>query len=449
MVCAVLCVSYFVVLRITWDLFRNALGLGFFFLAISQTRSLEDKRRAFLFVLFSLLCLFSNELVSILLFIIVGYLLLLELFPSLRTSGFLTGIKSYLVLKLKFLGGGEADSKLADAESKKHTKLKKLNSPIRDVEHKWYQRLFGANFRPRFSAVYIFVLTFTIIIILYYAGFFQFGLSSDPLNPSSKSLLTDYLPGRFGFLSYPSEDTLRVHIISFFLLCFLPIIPFVVLGYFRNHSLDVLTLFLLVGSFMPMVFPHSALPLWYRWMIILTFPFIIYAFNFLLPNKQDSVLIRRLKISKKTRRVAFFIVVPILLFLSSTYMVTTTEGSFPYFSIFDTQMYLPAGMQSSSVPFSQCPYVVLACEWLKWNMPPDSCLIAQESLSGWASLSLTYRPIYKYASMDEGLASALLWAEWYNSTYVLTLPPYDYYIRRGGFELVFHVGLIEVFRSVD
>ncbi|MFB0559691.1 MAG: hypothetical protein ACETWM_00475 [Candidatus Lokiarchaeia archaeon] len=68
-------------------------------------------------------------------------------------------------------------------------------------------------------------------------------------------------------------------------------------------------------------------------------------------------------------------------------------------------------MQSSSVPFSQCPYVVLACEWLMWNMPPDSCLIAYESLYGWASLSLPFKPIYKYASINGGLASALLRAE--------------------------------------
>ncbi len=451
LVCAVLCVSYFVVLRITWDLFRNALGLVFFFLAISQTRSLEGRRRFFLFVLFSLLCLFSNELVSILLFIVIGYLLLLELFPSFRTSGFLTGAKSYLVLKLKFLrrSGEETDSEFAESKNKKRGKIKMLKSSTGDVEHTWYQRFFGTDFRPRVVAVYIFILAFTIIIMFYYAGYLQFGFSSDLFSTGNKGLLTDYVTGWFGFLSYPSVDTLRFHIISFFLLCFLPIIPFVVLGYFRNRLLDVLTLFLLVGSFMPVVFPHSALPFWYRWMIMLTFPFIIYAFNFLLPDKQNSVLIRRLKISKKTRRAALFAVLPVLIFLSSTYMVTTTEDSFPYFSVFDTQMYLPSGMQSSSVPFSQCPYVVLAGEWLKWNMPPDSCLITQESLYGWATLNLPFRPIYIYASMDEGLASALLWSEFYNSTYVLTTPPFDFFIRRGNFELIFQMGSIEVFRSVD
>ena len=117
---------------------------------------------------------------------------------------------------------------------------------------------------------------------------------------------------------------------------------------------------------------------------------------------------------------------------------------FPYFSTFSTQMYLPSSMQQNTVPLSQCPYLALACEWLKWNMPPDSCLIAHESLYGWANLTLPLRPIYRYSYLDVGLSTALLKAEWYNGTYVLTLPPYDYLIRNGGFELVFSAGLIEV-----
>jgi len=192
-------------------------------------------------------------------------------------------------------------------------------------------------------------------------------------------------------------NVLRGDVFSLFLVCFAPILPFVVLGYFRDHSLDVVTGFLLVGSFMPVVFPHSALPLWYRWMLMLAFPFMIYVCNFLLPDGQGSVLVRRLKISRKTRRVVFVFVVSVLVFLSSAYMVLPPERAFPYFSIFSLQMYFPSSMQQNTLPLSQCPYVVLACEWLEWNMPPDSCLIAHQSLYGWAYLSLPFRPIYEYS----------------------------------------------------
>jgi len=450
LVCAVLCTSYFVALRITWDLFRNTLGLAFLFLAVSQTRSLGERRGSVLFVLFSLLCLFTHELVAVLLFCVVAYLLLLELLRSFGASDALTAIQYHLGSKVKFL---ESRSEHADFENSRTwsgepRKSKTLNCPAGGGERTG-QRLFGADFRPRILIVYIFIAVFIVVVMLHYAGFFRISFPTEPFIPNMRSPLVDYISWRFGLHLYPSVDALRGDIFSLFLICFAPVLPLAVLGYFRNHSLDILTLVLLVGSFMPVVFPHSALPLWSRWMLMLVFPFIIYACNFLLPDEQDSPLVRRLKISRKTRRVAFVVVIPVLFLLSSAYMVLPPERAFPYFSIFSAQMYFPSSMQQNTVPLSQCPYVVLTCEWLRWNMPPDSCLIAHQSLYGWANLSLPFRPIYEYSSMDVRLSNALFKAGWFNCTYVLTLPPYDYLIRNGGFELVFRLGLIEVFRSVN
>jgi len=274
-------------------------------------------------------------------------------------------------------------------------------------------------------------------------------LPSDPFIPNLKDLFIDYISPRVGLCLYPSVDVLRSDVFSLFLFCFAPIKLLSVLGYFRNPCLDVVTLFLLVGSFMPVVFPHSALSLWNRWMFMLVFPFTIYACNFLLPGERVSPLFGRLRISSKTRRAVFVVVVPALVLVSASYMVLPPERAFPYFSLFPVQQYFPSSMQQNTVPLSQCPYVVLACGWLRWNMPPDSCLIAHQSLYGWANLTLTFRPVYSYTSMDIGLSNASFKAGWYNSTYVLTLPPYDYFIRNGDFGLVFRVGLIEVFRSVD
>ena len=93
-------------------------------------------------------------------------------------------------------------------------------------------------------------------------------------------------------------------------------------------------------------------------------------------------------------------------------------------------------------------------------MPPDSCLVVHRSLYGWAKLTLPFRPaitwfrpfisynFYINAFIDEGLANALFSTGWCNSTYVLTLPPSDQFLN-SDFELVFRLGLIEVFRSVD
>lgn len=449
LVCAVLCTSYFAVLRITWELFRNTLGLVFLFLAVSQTRSLGERRGSLFFVFFSLLCLLTHELVAVLLFCVVAYLLLLEL-RSLPVFDALNSAQYYLSSKVKFLKrpSKQDDFSHSRTGSGEPRKSKTLKGPAGGGESTGL-RFFGAFFRSRFLILYLFILVIIVVVMLHYAGVFRISFPTEPFIPNIRGPLVDYISWRFTLLLYPSVDALRSAIFSLFLICFTPILPLAVLGYFRNHSLDILTLVLLVGSFMPVVFPHSALPLWYRWMLMLAFPFVIYACHFLLPDEQDSPLIRRLKISRKTRRAVFAVVVPVLFLLSSAYMVLPPERAFPYFSTFIVQHYFPSSMQQNTVPLSQCPYVVLACEWLRWNMPPDSCLIAHHSLYGWANLTLPFTPIYTYSSMDVGLSNALLRAGWYNSTYVLTLPPYDYLIRNSGFELVFRVGLIEVFRSVD
>lgn len=461
LICAVFCMSYFVVLRITWELLRNVLGLVFFFLAISQTKNLGERRKGFLFIFFSILCLFSHEMMAILLFVVVVYFLLLELFSS-RASDLYNIFKYYLSSKITFLGrSNEATgSKLPDAEREKQEKLKKLNSHTGDEEYRWYRRLFRNDLRPQVLAIYIFIVISTLIILLYSRGNRQVTFGTNPYTFYGTGILYDYIYWGFGLQKYPSMEFLMSDVFSLFFICFAPILPFVILGYFRNHSLDVITLFLLVGSFMPVVFPHSALPLWNRWMLILAFPFIIYASNFLLPDKQDYGLIKRLKISKKTRRVTFVVMVPIIVLLSATYMVLPYDYTFPYFSIFNTAGYLSTTMQHNSIPLSQCPYATLAGEWLKWNMPPESCLIAAPGLYGWAKLSLPFRHFiikmdsiflynfYNNTFIDLGLLGALFWTTGFNYTYVLTFPPYNQFLS-DDFELVFHLGYIEIYRSVN
>ncbi|MEM3651240.1 MAG: hypothetical protein QW831_10995 [Candidatus Jordarchaeaceae archaeon] len=446
--CAVLCTSYFVTLRITWDLLRNTLGLAFMFLAISHTKNLGERRGALFFVLLSLLCLFTHELVAVLLFCVLAYLLLLELLPSFRIFEALTDIKQYLISKAKFLGRrkGQVGPEHSKTGVRERGKSKTLNHAAGGGNGTGLS--FGAVFRSQLFVLYTLILVIIVVVELYYAGVFQISIPSDPFLPNMRGLFMDYISWRFGLHLYPSVDALRGDIFSLFLVCFAPILPLAVLGYFRNHPLDILTLIPLVGSFMPVAFPHSALSFWDRWMFLLVFPFLIYACNFLLPDGQDSPLIGRLKISRKTRRALFVVVVPVLVLLSSTYMVLPPERAPTYFSTLKIQMYLPSSMQYNTVLYL-CPYVVLACEWLKWNMPPNSCLIVHESLYGWANLTLPLRPIYSYSAIDVGLSTALLKAEWYNSTYVLTLPPYDYPFRSGGFKLVLSAGWIMIFRSTD
>ncbi|WXG40362.1 MAG: hypothetical protein WED07_06020 [Candidatus Freyarchaeum deiterrae] len=444
--CVILSVSYFVALRISWDLLRNTLGLAFLFLAVSQTKSLGERRKSLLFIIFSLLCTLTHEGVAIILFFVIAYLLLLEVFPSLSVSGILNSFKSLR------RSDKAADSETAETKRGKSGKLRTLKHPSGDGEHKWYQRFSGSDSHPWILATYTFTALLIVLIELYYAGHFTIYTPSDPFTPNTFSYFVDYVPQNlyyninFGYNVYSSVSALRVDIFSLFLVCFLPVLPFVVLGYFRNRVLDFMVLFLLAASFMPVVLPHFALLLWDRWMLMLTFPFTIYASNFLLPNEQNSILIRRLKISSKTRRKVLVVMIPVLLLLSFGYMASG-ERVFPYFLTITNSSYIPPGMQRNTIPLSQNQYAVAACDWLEWNMPANSCLIVHQTLYYWALSTLTPRPMYEYDSFDSGLQLALLNAGRYNSTYVLTYFPFDQYIWSNNFTLVFNLGLVYVFKS--
>lgn len=389
--CALFCTSYFVTLRLTWDSYRNVLGLIFFVLAVAATSNLNKRWGMFFLFVFSFLCAFSHELVTIVLLLTLTYLILLEVHKKLRGYDF---------------------------------KKEKLAS------------LFVSFLPP------------TILLAFYYTNWLGNAISYfyNPLAEySSGGILVDYISLRVSLYLYPTVDVLNAHIIHLFAICFAPILPLAVLGYFRNEALDVTTLFLLVGSFMPLVLPHSALPLWSRWMLMLTIPFTVYATNLLFPDNTSAILVKKLRIPKLIRTRLLFIVIPLMVLLSSTYMVLPWNIAFPYFSNVNTARYLPSTMQYNTVPVSMSQDIVLALSWMKFNMPLDSCIIAHESLAGWASLAFPFKQVFLYSFMDVGFQSALLRAKGFGKIYVLTIFPYDFIVKDSGFKLVFRAGLVEVF----
>lgn len=391
LVCALICTSYFVTLRLTWDSYRNILGLIFFILAMSQLSKLEKRRNTFFFLTFSFFCAFSHELVTVILLITLIYLVLLEFYKKVKGNDFqkkrLTGfISSVLLSSIFFIS--------------------------------YYTNWLGTNISYFYNP---------------FAEYFYGGI------------LVDYISLRAGYYLYPTVDILNAHIIQLFVIGFAPILLFAVLGYFKNDVLDVTTLFLLIGSFMPLALPHSALPLWSRWMLLLTIPFTIYATNFLFPNETNTLFVSRLKISRFIRTRFLIIFIPLLILLSFTYMVMPPEAPFPYFNNIDTARYLTPSMQCNTVPVSMSQDIVFALSLLGFNMSLDSCIIAHESLAGWAQLAFPFKQVFVYSSLDVDLQSALFWAQFFDKIYVLTMVPYDYLIKQSGFDLYFQLGLIRVY----
>jgi hypothetical protein len=408
--CTILSTVYFVSLGLSFGFFRNILSLGFFFLAVSETKNLNKWKNTALFSLLSFMCAFSHEVVTLILLFVMIYIILAWIYDRWR--------------------------------GKSTVSMRGLVGPSLSV-------------------------LFCVLFTLLYMG--NFGLySSGGLLNNKLSILVDYTSWKWedvGF--YPTTIDLGHHILLFFLFCYAPLLPFVLWGYFKCRPLDAMSLLLLGASFMPLVLPHSALPYWWRWMIILVFPFTVYTSNALFPSEGETIVRKWLEnvfyyLEKRyssqnptskilgvrfSRRRIFLAFVVLVSVLSFTFMVFPYEHPFPYYSNTVIQLYFPPSMQANTFPISECDEAMLATIWLNWNMPQNSCLIAHEKLLGWARLNINFRPIYSYSGVNTGLLQALEQSSLYNSTYVITTWNYDYFIRTSGFNLVFNLGQIEVFKK--
>jgi len=201
-------------LRISWDLFRNELGLIFMLLTLSLLAKFNGTRIQFmLFGLFSALASFSHEMVTALMLAIVPTILI----------------------------------------------FKVLNKEL-----SWRQFwAFTVAFCP--SVAYAIFLTFWAL----YApiqGPVNFGVTP----------LFDYIG--LGPYQYATHMELINEHFRFFLILFFPILPLVLFGIKRRLPyVDLLTVILFALSFFPIISPHRSPAFSPRWMFMLAVPFSFYA----------------------------------------------------------------------------------------------------------------------------------------------------------------------------
>ncbi|MFQ6061234.1 MAG: hypothetical protein ACE5KV_08105 [Thermoplasmata archaeon] len=207
---------YFIPLRLSWDLYRNLLGLAFLLIALSHSSSLDLKRDRAIFAVFSLLAIFTHELVAVLVLLLYCYLFFLRYWKHRKPSPML--LVCALVATLFVL----------------------------------------------FYAHWLFPPTGATI------------LSSRPIEPIEFPV--DYLSAR-GPYSYANLGEIYGDVLALALLSFLPLFPLCVKGFFRNKLLDGWCVILSVGSFSVLSYPTMAIPLWNRWMFMLIFPVVIYGTN--------------------------------------------------------------------------------------------------------------------------------------------------------------------------
>ncbi len=157
-----------------------------------------------------------------------------------------------------------------------------------------------------------------------------------------------------------------------FTVCFLPLLPFVVKGFRRDKLLEPMISLLLIGSFSIVVSPWFSVPGYQRWLILLVFPFTIYAIRGL-----DSLhLFER---SSFRKLMAF-------LFVFTVFGVGYSSGAFSYVLL--PNSWVPTNLVQSSIGWNQIDDVKDVLIWFDENAATNSSILSEERFYGWTLIYL-------------------------------------------------------------
>lgn len=264
---------------------------------------------------------------------------------------------------------------------------------------------------------------------------------------------TNYLMVYDTVQHYPTYLDLVSHVFSLFSVFFVVVLPFVLIGFFRDKVLDGWSILLLVGSFGALITPFFALNGWHRWMRMLVYPFTFYAVNGVervLHSTSESVTpafqrLKWIKLSKKTAKLLL-----ILSFsLGSLFLATPLfSGKAGLFGFPTTTSYLPSSMLSNTVPVQDVDGVVNAMKWLNKEMSDASALLVHDAFLSWAELHLdsTHVKVYFKNDIEGAMNTALekgfdtVYFVWWNEN----IGWYDLNVPKD-FMAVFSSGRITVF----
>jgi len=173
---------------------------------------------------------------------------------------------------------------------------------------------------------------------------------------------------------YTLENHLWVvqDVLSIFVLCFLPLLPFVVKGFRRDSLFDPMVVWLVVGSVSVLVNPWYAVPAYQRWIVLLVFPFSVYALKGL----------ERFKLFEKRNLWKLFAIVSVFTLIGIGY----SSGMFSYVVL--PNSWIPTNLAQSSVEWEQIDDVKDVLKWLDEHAEVDSAVLTEERFYGWTLIYL-------------------------------------------------------------
>ena len=388
-------------LRLSWDLFRNLLGLFILLFSLPLLKSLGNRRSFVLLMVLSILMVFAHFLVTAIL-LFIGLIIALKEMLVGRTKAGLTVVGAFLPLIV-----------LSVIIAFFHPELPKAQPIMQLVDEK-------------------------------------------AVRPGGLFFMIDYLSVSTGHQIYASYATLAAHILSLFVFLYVLYVPLIYVGFFKDRILTPWTLLLLVGSFGALASPFFALDLWDRWMFMLVYPFTFYAANGVqkvlkaasqLYEGRRSLVFgcsSRLPVWLKLSRRKILGMVCIAVALGTLFMVTPPFlDRFGFFQIPTIVSYVPSTMQYSTIPLRDMKSAVEVLMWLNHQMTQNSALVVHHAFFWWAKFYLDsewviisfVRDINKAVLTAQELGYQVIYTVWWNEGFVtwqnenigwygFTLPPY-------------------------
>lgn len=199
---------------------------------------------------------------------------------------------------------------------------------------------------------------------------------------------SEELGGWFSLFGFSSYFSMVVNTLGFLFYCYLPLLPFVLMGIRRFGNVELKVWFYwCLAAVLSLVFsPYASVIGGYRWTLMLVFPmafFVVEGFR---------------RFSSRLLKVGFGAV---LVLLSFSFVLLPADVAFPYFGFFP--YYVPSSMLQNSVPLCDCDDVVDALLWVGDNVGDDGVLLVHDAFHGWALLFLDRDQVvcYGYESAEE------------------------------------------------
>jgi hypothetical protein len=219
-------------------------------------------------------------------------------------------------------------------------------------------------------------------VIFYLIGMAQSGILGYSINASPLATWT-------GFASYQS---MLISVGGFFLYCFLPLLPLLLVGLWRFGNLQLRSWVLL--SFILLLIPLASVSP-YRWVLLLMFPFAFFTTDGL--SRLKSIKWKRFKFT--IHRLAIFYLVLSTAILSVGFIFMTSENPFFYFNpnyLNKFEYQIPTSMLQNTISIIDCHDTVKTLQWYKNNINSSAILLTHTVFYGWASLTLNENQIRNY-----------------------------------------------------